>query len=558
MAKPIILAVDTEQRVSDALERDLPKRYGSDYTIRVERSPTAALEHLRRLQGTDAEVALLITSLWMAEMSGIEFLVQAHRCAPDAKRLILMAYGDTWANDAANAAIASAMTLGQFESLVTKPWASPEEHLYPAVGEVLSEWAKGHLPCFEAVRIVGSEWSADTYQLRDLLERNPAAYGFYAEDSPEGQQLLADFHLDAAQLPAALLYDGRILIQPTPVALAAALGGHLHAQPQLHDLAIVGAGPAGLAAAVYGASEGLDTVAIEAEAVGGQAGASAMIRNYLGFDRGVSGHDLTTHAYEQSVLLGADIVFMNTATGLRAEGDRRVITVADGSEITTRTVVIATGAAYRRMGIPAVEALRGKGVYYGAVTTEASGMRGRRAFVAGGGNSAGQAAIYLAKYAQEVTILVRGDALAPSMSDYLIKQIDGTPNIAVRSNTQVGTAHGSERLEALELRNAAGATETVPADGLFALIGVDPHTDWLGKTVARDAHGFIVTGHDLLGADGKPPAGWPLARPPYHLETSLPGVFAVGDVRSGSMKRVASAVGEGATAISLIHQYLGS
>jgi thioredoxin reductase (NADPH) len=558
MAKPIILAVDTEQRVGDALERDLPKRYGSDYTILVEGSPTAALQHLRHLQGTDAEVALLITSLWMAEMSGIDFLTQAHRCAPDAKRLILMAYGDTWANDAANAAIASASTLGQFESLVTKPWASPEEHLYPAVGELLSEWAKGHLPCFEAVRIVGAQWSADTYQLRDLLERNPAAYGFYDEDSPTGQRLLADFHLDAAKLPAALLYDGRILIQPTPVALAAALGGHLHAQPQLHDVAIVGAGPAGLAAAVYGASEGLDSVAIEAEAVGGQAGASAMIRNYLGFDRGVSGHDLTTHAYEQSVLLGADIVFMNTATGLRAEGDRRVITVADGSEITTRTVVIATGAAYRRMGIPEVEALRGKGVYYGAVTTEASGMRGRRVFVAGAGNSAGQAAIYLAKYAQEVTILVRGDALAPSMSDYLIKQIDGTPNIAVRSNTQVVTAHGSERLEALDLRTAAGATESVAADGLFALIGVDPHTDWLAKTLARDARGFIITGHDLLDADGKPPAGWPLARPPYHLETSLPGVFAVGDVRSGSMKRVASAVGEGATAISLIHQYLGS
>ena len=558
MAKPIILAVDTEQRVGDALERDLPKRYGSDYDILVERSPTAALQHLRRLQGTDAEVALLITSLWMAEMAGIDFLVQAHRCAPDAKRLILIAVGDATANDAT----ASAMTLGQFESLMWKPWASPEEHLYPAVGELLSEWARGHLPCFEAVRIVGSEWSRDAYQLRDLLERNPVPYGFYDEASPAGRQLLTDFHLDASKLPAALLYDGRVIAQPSLVALAAALGAHLQAQPQLHDVAIVGAGPAGLAAAVYGASEGLDTVAIEAEAVGGQAGASAMIRNYLGFDRGVSGHDLTTHAYQQSVLLGADIVFMNTATGLRAEGDKegdkKVITVADGREITTRTVVIATGAAYRRMGIPEVEALQGKGVYYGAVTTEASGMRGRRVFVAGAGNSAGQAAIYLAKYAQQVTILVRGDALASSMADYLIKQIDGTPNIAVRSKTQVVRAHGSERLEALDLRNAAGVTETVPVDGMFVLIGVDPHTDWLAKTLARDGRGFILTGHDLLDADGKPPAGWPLARPPYHLETSLPGVFAVGDVRSGSMKRVASAVGEGATAISLIHQYLGS
>jgi thioredoxin reductase (NADPH) len=283
-----------------------------------------------------------------------------------------------------------------------------------------------------------------------------------------------------------------------------------------------------------------------------------MIRNYLGFDRGISGHDLTMQAYQQSVFLGADIVFMNTATGFHAEGDRRVITVADGSEITARTVVIATGASYRRMGIPEVEALCGKGVYYGGATTEAPGMRGRRVFVAGGGNSAGQSAIYLAKYAQQVTILVRGDALAASMSDYLIKQIDATPNIAVRVNTRVLRAHGSQRLEALDLRNAAGATKTEAADGLFVLIGVDPHTDWLAKTLERDARGFIRSGHDLLGADGKPPAGWPLTRPPYHLETSLPGVFAVGDVRSGSMKRVASAVGEGATAISLIHQYLGS
>jgi thioredoxin reductase (NADPH) len=556
MTKPIILAVDTEQRVSDALDRDLPKRYGNDYTILVERSPAAALKHMRRLQ--DAEVALLITGLWMTEMSGIDFLVQAHRFAPDAKRLILMAYGDTAANDAANDATASAMTLGQFEYLVTKPWASPEEHLYPAVGELLSEWARGHLPCFEAVRIVGSEWSADTYQLRDLLERNPAPYGFYDEDSPAGQQLLADFHLDAANLPAALLYNGHVLTRPSPVALAAALGAPLHAPPQLHDVAIVGAGPAGLAAAVYGASEGFDTVAVEAEAVGGQAGASSMIRNYLGFSRGVSGHDLTMQAYQQSVFLGADIVFMNTATGLRVEGDKKVITVADGSEITACTVVIATGASYRRIGIPEVEALLGKGVYYGGATTEAPGMRGRRVFVAGAGNSAGQTAIYLAKYAQQVTILVRGDALAASMSDYLIKQIDGTPNIDVRVNTQVVTAHGSQRLEALDLRNAAGATKTVAADGLFVLIGVDPHTDWLAKTLERDARGFIITGHDLLGGDGKPPTGWPLARPPYHLETSLPGVFAVGDVRSGSMKRVASAVGEGATAISLIHQYLGS
>jgi thioredoxin reductase (NADPH) len=555
MAKPIILAVETDQQVADALERDLPKRYGADYATLVERSPATGLDRLRanRRQQEAAEVALLIAGLWMPEMSGLDFLVEAHALAPDAKRLLLIGFGDPAANEAA----ATATALGQFESFVTKPWASPEEWVYPEIGELLGEWAKGHLPRFEAVRIVGAQWSADTHRIRDLLERNPVSYGFYGDDSPAGQQLLAECHLDPSQLPAAILHDGRVLVRPSLIALAEALGAQLQVQPQVHDVAIVGAGPAGLAAAVYGASEGLSTVAIEAEAVGGQAGTSSLIRNYLGFDRGVSGHDLTVQAYRQSVLFGADIVFMNTATGLRAEGDTRVVTCANGNEVRSRTVVIATGVSYRRLGIPQVEALLGKGVYYGAALAEAKAMRGRRVFVAGAGNSAGQAAIYLAKFAQQVTLLARGDALATSMSDYLVRQIDGTPNIAVRPTTQVVNSHGSERLEALDLHNAAtGATETVPADGLFALIGAAPHTEWLAGTAVRDERGFILTGHDLLGADGKPPARWPLIRPPYHLETSVPGVFAVGDVRSGSMKRVASAVGEGATAIALIHHYL--
>ncbi|HEV8192864.1 MAG TPA: RNA-guided endonuclease TnpB family protein [Ktedonobacterales bacterium] len=559
MGKPIILAAETDQAVADALERDLQRRYGADYETLVERSPATGLERLRanqnQGQGGGAEVALLIAGLWMPEMSGIDFLVRAHALAPDAKRLLLIAFADPSANEAA----ATAATLAQFESFVTKPWASPEEWLYPEISQLLGEWAKGHLPRFEAVRIVGAQWSADTHLLRDLLERNPVSYGFYADDSPAGQQLLAEFHLDPSQLPAAILNEGRVMARPSLIALAEALGAHLQPQPQpwVHDVVIVGAGPAGLAAAVYGASEGLSTVAIEAEAVGGQAGTTSMIRNYLGFDRGVSGHDLTLQAYRQSILFGADIVFMNTATGLRAEGDTHVVAIANGNEVRSRAVVIATGVSYRRLGVSPIEALLGKGVYYGAALAEAPAMRGRRVFVAGAGNSAGQAAIYLAKFAQQVTILVRGDALAKSMSDYLVKQIDGTPNIDVRLTTQVVNAHGSERLERLALRNSAtGGTETVAADGLFALIGADPHTDWLAGTVMRDERGFILTGHDLLGAGGKPSAGWPLIRPPYHLETSVPGVFAVGDVRSGSMKRVASAVGEGATAIALIHQYV--
>lgn len=559
MAKPIILAVETDQPVADALERDLPRRYGADYDVVVERSPAAALERLRESesQGTGAEVALLIAGLWMAEMSGMDFFVQAHALAPDAGRLVLIAFADPAAHDAMAAAAVAATTLGQFETFVIKPWVSPEEWLYPEIGALLGEWAKRHLPCFEAVKVVGPQWSAETHLMRDLLERNPATYGFYADDSSEGQRLLADHHLDASKLPVAIFYDGRVMVQPSPLELAAALGAHLQAQPHLYDVAIVGAGPAGLAAAVYGASEGLRTVAIEAEAIGGQAGTSSMIRNYLGFSRGVSGHELAVQAFRQAALFGADIVLMNAATGLRAEGDTRIVTFANGNEVRSRTVVIATGVSYRRLGIPQVEALLGKGVYYGTALAEAPAMRGRRVFVAGAGNSAGQAAIHLAKLARQVTILVRGEALATSMSDYLVRQIAGTPNISVRLNTRVVGAHGAQRLEGLDVRDAAtGATETVPADGLFALIGADPHTDWLAGTVMRDELGFILTGHDLLGADGKPPAGWPPARPPYHLETSLPGVFAAGDVRSGSMKRVASAVGEGATAISLIHHYL--
>jgi thioredoxin reductase (NADPH) len=559
MAKPIMLAVETDRPVADALGRDLPRRYAADYHVVVVCSPAIGLDRLRALrrQGSGAEVALLIAGLWMAGMSGIDFLVQAHGLVPDAKRLLLIAHGDPAVRG--RGAPAAAMMRGQFEAFVPKPWASPEEWLYPAVGELLGEWAKGHLPCFEAVKVVGPQWSADTHLMRDLLARNPVSYGYYPDDSSAGRQLLADFHVDASTLPTAILYDGRVLVQPTPVELAAAVGAHVQAQPHVHDVTIIGAGPAGLAAAVYGASEGLDTVALEAEAIGGQAGASAMIRNYLGFARGVSGHDLTVRAFQQSLLFGADVVLMNTATGLRTEGERQILTCAHGREVSSRTVVIATGVSYRRLGIPQVEALVGKGVYYGGAVAEAPAMRERRVFVAGAGNFAGQAAIYLAKFAAQVTLLVRGAALETTMSAYLIKQIACAPSIDVRLSTQVVAAHGAQRLEGLDLVNSTtGATETVPADGLFALIGADPHTEWLTDKLLREAHGFLLTGHDLLDADGQPPPGWPLTRPPYHLETSQPGVFAVGDVRCGSMKRVAAAVGEGATAVALIHQYLGS
>lgn len=554
---PVILAVDDDLDAVTALQRDLTRRFTADYHLVVERTPEVALQTLRSLRNERADVALVIAGYRMAAMSGIDLLVETHRLHPDARRVLMIVYGDAARSDND---IAHARALGQIDCYITKPWASPEQWLYVTLTELLSEWAQTHLPTFQVVRLVGPRHSAESHHLRDLLDRNPVPYAFYADDSDEGKRLTREYRLTPSDLPAAIYSDGRVLARPSGGDVAEAHGVQTTCPTGLFDVAVIGAGPAGLAAAVYGASEGLRTAVLEREAVGGQAGTSSMIRNYLGFARGISGRSLALAAFQQTTTFGADIILMNSAVNLSRSGSHHIVEASDGSRITARTVVIAAGVTYRRLDAPGIEALIGAGVYYGAGGSEAQGMRGRRVFVVGAGNSAGQAAIHLGKYAHEVVMLVRGDSLGKSMSDYLIQEIADKPNIEVRLQTQVTGARGSSSLEELEIRNGAnGETLTERADGLFILIGAEPHTDWLPKAIEEDAKGYILTGRDLsldCGCGRNHHSNWPLEREPYLLETSLPGIFATGDVRSGSMKRVASAVGEGSTAISLIHQYL--
>ncbi len=416
--------------------------------------------------------------------------------------------------------------------------------------------ARAHRPRFEAFQVVGEQWAPRSHEIRDLLSRNSVPFGFHPVDTQEGQALLQGAGATGERLPVVVGFDGRVLVDPSNAELAAALGIKTRPERKTYDVTVVGAGPAGLAAAMYGASEGLLTAVLEHEALGGQAGTSSMIRNYLGFPRGVSGSELAQRASEQAWILGADFIYGPSATGLGTAEPDRVVSLGDGAAATSRVVVLATGVTWRRLGVPSLEALVGVGVFYGAAASEAPAMRGQEVYVVGGANSAGQAAVHLAKYAARVTMLVRADSLARAMSDYLIREIEGTPNIDVRCRTEVVDGQGDGRLTALTLTDrGSGLTETAPATALFILIGAEPHTDWLPDSIRRDRWGFVLTGADLL-TDGRLPAGWPLERPPMPFETSLPGVFAVGDVRHGSIKRVASAVGEGSVAIRLIHDYL--
>ena len=438
-------------------------------------------------------------------------------------------------------------------------WSGPGRHrtsvFHRSVTEQLGEWARSNLPGIEVVRVVGEEWAARSHELRELLGRNGIPFSFYPADSPEGQRLLEQGPGKA--LPTVVMFDGRVLADPSNAEVAEALGVLTKPGRGRYDVTVIGAGPA-LAAAVYGASEGLSTVVVEPEAIGGQAGTSSLIRNYLGFPSGVSGGDLAVRAYTQAWSFGAEYVYGNPATSLRPEGSELVVTVADGTEVRSRAVVVASGMAYRRLGIPALDALTGAGVFYGAAASEAKAVQGSEVFVVGGANSAGQAAVHLAKYAAQVTLLVRGRSLADSMSEYLIREIDAAPNIAVRCRVAVTGGAGQNRLESLTLTDLeSSAAETVGAAALFVLIGAEPRTQWLPDTVRRDQSGFVITGTDLLD-DGRPAGDWPLRRLPMFLESSVPGVFAVGDVRYGSVKRVASAVGEGSIAIRLVHDYLRS
>jgi thioredoxin reductase (NADPH) len=553
MTQPVLVAVDDDGDVLGALQAALRRRFAADYQVVAERSPAAALEALARLRRGGVAVAVIIADQWMPQMTGLDLLARARQLHPAARRLLLCGIWDS----SVNQPMSQAMTLGRLDSWVVKPWEPAEEYLYLPVTEQLSEWlrATGE-PGFAPIQIVGQQWAPRSHELRDLLERNAIPYQFFPHDSEAGRALLREHGQNGTLLPVLVLFDGRVLVDPSNAEGAAAIGIATRPEPGRYDLVVVGAGPAGLSAATYGASEGLRTLMVEPEALGGQAGSSSLIRNYLGFPSGVSGRSLGRRASAQAILFGAELAY-NRAVGLQPAGPDRLVSLADGSQAVGRAVLVATGAAYRRLDAPGVEELLGAGVFYGAAVSEARAMSGSQVYVVGAGNSAGQAALHLAKYAKRVTMLVRGDTLGRSMSDYLVKELQANDTITVRPGTQVVGAGGAGRLEQLTLHHArTGATETVPAAALFILIGAQPRTEWLAAALQRDQHGFVLTGPDLLQG-GRPPPGWPLDRVPLPLETSLPGVFAAGDVRHRSVKRVASAVGEGSIAIQLVHDYLG-
>jgi thioredoxin reductase (NADPH) len=548
--RPVFFVVAEDRRRLEALTRDLQRRYDADYDVVGAATAATALTMLKDLANAGADVALLIADERLTEIPAVDLLAGAGDLHPGAKRILLIERGD-WS--AAHPAV-RAMAIGQIDYHLYAPWHPAERILYLAISEFLAAWEKSREPESAAFRIVGPAHSPRSHQLRDVLSRAGVPYWFYEDDSEEGRQLLRELALDGARLPVAVHYDGTVLVDPSHAELMTKLG--VRTSPDMHacDVAIIGAGPAGLAAAVYAASEGLSTLVLEPAVPGGQAGTSSLIRNYLGFQRGVSGEDLTNRAIEQAWLFGANIVITRAAR-LTAQGPDRMVRTAEGSEVAARAVIIAAGVTWRRLGVPALEALVGAGVFYGAAGAEALAMAGRDVFVVGAGNSAGQAAIHLAKYASSVTMVVRGPGLSSSMSEYLITEISKTANIDVRPGTEVIDGAGRSTLQTLTLRDKATGTTQVPAAALFLMIGAEPHTEWLESSVERDGRGFILTGRDLYRA-GQSPVGWPLKRPPLLLETSMPGVFAAGDVRHRSMKRVASAVGEGATAIQLVHEYL--
>jgi thioredoxin reductase (NADPH) len=553
-AGPVLLAVDDDPAALDRIERELTRRYASDYRVVCEGSSDAALAQLVELRRAGEDVALVLAGLIETgdRITGSELLARAREIHPHAKRGLLLAWG-AWGNPKTREAVLRAMGIGDIDYYVLKPWWSPDEQFHRTIAEFLYEWTRAAPYAAREVQVIGESWSPRSHQLRSLLARNGVPHVFHPRDSEIGRRRLEDAGQPDPDGPLVILLDGRVLNDPSNVELASAFGAStsLRGDKQDFDVVVVGAGPAGLAAAVYGASEGLDTLVVERESIGGQAGSSSLIRNYPGFSRGVSGAELAQRTYQQAWVFGCDFLLMRDATGLEARAGRIAISVSDGSKVTARTVVLAMGVSYRRLDAPGLEALVGAGVFYGASISEARGLAGGHAYVVGGGNSAGQAAVHLSRFAERVTILIRGDSLERSMSHYLIQTIEATPNVEVRPRTRVAGAAGDGRLAELTLAGVDDhSTEVVSADGLFVLIGARPHTEWLPETIERDPRGFLLTGADVERAT------WPLERAPLMLETSVPGVFAAGDVRHRSVKRVASAVGQGAAAIQQVHEYL--
>jgi thioredoxin reductase (NADPH) len=552
MAKPVILTLDDDANVLQAVGRDLRKKYGSQYRVMSADSGEAALQLLRELKGREEPSALFLVDQRMPGMTGVEFLEKAVELYPDAKRVLLTAYADT---DVAIKAINDVKT----HYYLLKPWDPPEEKLYPVLTDLLDDWRSAYRPPFEGIRVVGNQWAPASHQVKDFLARNNIPYLWLdPEVSEEARRLIEASGMTKLGMPCLIFPDGSSLERPDNREIATRVGLQTVADKPFYDLIVVGAGPAGLAAAVYGASEGLRTLVVERQAPGGQAGMSSRIENYLGFPGGVSGGDLARRAVTQARRFGAEILSAQETIGLAAKGPSRTVTLGDGSELKSRALLIATGVSYRVLQAKGIEGLTGAGVYYGAAMSEGESVRGQDVYIVGGANSAGQAAMYFSQFATTVTLLVRGDALSSSMSHYLIDQIGVTGNIRVRTETEVQEAVGAERLEQLVLACEGGeVTETVPASALFLFIGAVPHTDWLGDLVARDRYGFILSGPDA-GKNGATASLVGQDRPAFLLETSLPGVFVAGDVRHGSVKRVASAVGEGSMAVMYVHQYLSS
>jgi thioredoxin reductase (NADPH) len=548
---PALVIVDADPQARAVTESALARRFAPDYRVVTADAPQVGLDTLERLADRGEQVALVAADLHLPGMDGVEFLERAHVLHRGASRVLLVAMDryHTRIPFSELATLQQATALGRIDFSVVKGWVTPEEWLYPQVQEALSAWTIARRPGHVVYRIVGEQWSPRSHQLRDSLSRSSVPFEFHPVDSERGRRLIRDFGIDVQRLPALIRHDGSVLHDPSDAQVAAAHGITTRPSSEVYDLVVLGAGPAGLAAAVNGASEGLRTLVVEPWSLGGQAGSSSMIRNYLGFPRGISGAGLAHRAWEQAVLFGAEFAFTQRAVELRIRGDQRLIALSEEGTAIARAVIIAVGVTYRRLGIPALERLVGMGVFYGAAGAEAPAMAGEEVYVVGGANSAGQAALHLARFAARVTLLVRGDSLAAGMSDYLITQLQATPNVEVRLHTRVVDGHGEARLEALTVEDVGtGQRERAKVTAIFVLIGAEPHTDWLRDVLQLDERGFILTGRDL-------PA-WSLPRAPLPFDTSLPGVFAVGDVRYGSVKRVAGAAGEGAAAVGSVHQYL--
>ena len=549
MIKPVLLTVDDDPGVSRAVARDLRRRYGENYRVVRADSAAQALEALRELKLRGEPVAAMLADYRMPQMNGIEFLEEAMDIFPLARRALLTAYADT------DAAI-QAINVVDVDHYLLKPWEPPEEKLYPVVDALIEMWrALGDRPV-EETKLVGHRWSSESYRARDFLARNSVPYRWYSVDDSEGRRLLDAADATVEDVPVLITPDGAVLRNPSDAGIATAVGLSTEPAADFYDLIVVGAGPAGLGAAVYGASEGLRTVLVERAATGGQAGQSSRIENYLGFPDGVSGAQLTDRARRQAQKFGAEVLSAREVIGLQARGSARIVRFGDDTELAAHAIILATGVSYRTLEAPGIAELTGRGVYYGSAMAQGPSCEGEDIYIVGGANSAGQAAVFFSRYARTVTVLVRGASLHDSMSHYLIKQLDGIDNIVVRTSTLVGAAHGTEHLERLTLCDrSSGQGDTVVAGSLFIFIGAAPRTEWLGEAVRRDSRGFVLTGPDLL-IDGRRPPGWPVERDPYYLESSVPGVLVAGDARAESVKRVASAVGEGAMAVTLVHRYL--